>query len=218
MLSPDPKRGHHVINNGVKDIYPDILKRFVDNFSKAYFDSNNYENLKQLKIIKEHGLPVDSVLRTAPLPHKTKSEIQGTTVNAPEKEIYTNYENAEAFGMAKSVLLTKVTLLMLDICRSLRDKNKMPDDLDGRMDELRQFITEKFNRDVFVDEQAKVWWEKENGPDGTKRLKNWTQQVEEMLLKIAGEGTIQLVIHWGQWAFRVSEGFRYNHLQRSVKY
>ena len=192
----------------MKDIYPDILKRFVDNFSKTYFDNNNYKNLKQLKIIKEYGLPVDCVLRTAPLPHKTKSEIQGTTVDAPEKEIYTNYENAETFGAAKSALLTKVTLLMRDICRSLRDKNKMPDDLDGRMNELRQFITEKFNRNVFVDEQAKVWWEKENGPDGTKRLENWTQQVEEMLLKIAGEGTIQLVMQFGTMGFSCVRGIQ----------
>ena len=126
-----------------------------------------------MKTLKEHGLPVDCVLRTAPLPHKTKSEIQGTTVNAPEKEIYTNYENAEAFGMAKSVLLTKVTLLMLDICRSLRDKNKMPDDLDGRMDELRQFIIEKFNRDVFVDEQAK-------GLVRERKRSRWHQKAQKL--------------------------------------
>ena len=32
MSSPYPRRGHHVINNGVKDIYHDIIKRFVDTF------------------------------------------------------------------------------------------------------------------------------------------------------------------------------------------
>ena len=89
----------------------------------------------------------------------------------------------------------------------------MPDDLDDEMGGLRHFITDDFNSDVFVDEQAKAWWERERGPGDAYRLENLIQQVNEMLMKIAGEGTIQLVRYWGQWAFRVSEGFRYNHLQ-----
>ena len=216
MSSPNPRRGHHVINNGVKDIYRDIIKRFVDTFGTTYLDSNNYLNLVQLNIINEvrrGGLPADCVLRTAPLPHETKREIVENTVYTPEREIYTNYRNAERFGRAKQILLLKVTILMRDICLSLREENKMPDDLDDKMGGLRQFITDDFNSDVFVDEQAKAWWERERGPGDTDRLQNWIQQVNEMLMKIAGKGTIQLVIHWGQWAFRVSEGFRYNHLQ-----
>ena len=216
MSSPNPRRGHHVINNGVKDIYRDIIKRFVDTFGTAYLDSNNYLNLVQLNIINEvrrGGLPADCVLRTAPLPHETKREIVENTVDTPEGEIYTNYRNAERFGRAKQILLLKVTILMRDICLSLREENKMPDDLDDKMGGLRQFITDDFNSDVFVDEQAKAWWERERGPGDADRLQNWIQQVNEMLMKIAGKGTIQLVIHWGQWAFRVSEGFRYNHLQ-----
>lgn len=216
MSSPNPRRGHHIINNGVKDIYRDIIKRFVDTFGTTYLDSNNYLNLVQLNIINEvrrGGLPVDCVLRTAPLPHETMREIIENTVYTPEREIYTNYRNAERFGRAKQILLLKVTILMRDICLSLREENKMPDDLDDKMGGLRQFITDDFNSDVFVDEQAKAWWERERGPGDADRLQNWIQQVNEMLMKIAGKGTIQLVIHWGQWAFRVSEGFRYNHLQ-----
>ena len=216
MSSPNPRRGHHVINNGVKDIYRDIIKRFVDTFGTTYLDSNNYLNLVQLNIINEvrmGGLPADCVLRTAPLPHETKREIVENTVYTPVGETYTNYRNAERFGRAKQILLLKVTILMRDICLSLREENKMPDDLDDKMGGLRQFITDDFNSDVFVDEQAKAWWERERGPGDADRLQNWIQQVNEMLMKIAGKGTIQLVIHWGQWAFRVSEGFRYNHLQ-----
>ena len=216
MSSPNPRRGHHVINNGVKDIYRDIIKRFVDTFGTTYLDSNNYLNLVQLNIINEvrrGGLPVDCVLRTAPLPHETEREIVENTVYTPEGEIYKNYRNAERFGRAKQILLLKVTILMRNICLSLREENKMPDDLDDKMGGLRQFITDDFNSDVFVDEQAKAWWERERGPGDADRLQNWIQQVNEMLMKIAGESTIQLVIHWGQWAFRVSEGFRYNHLQ-----
>ena len=216
MSSPNPRRGHHVINNGVKDIYRDIIKRFVDTFGTTYLDSNNYLNLVQLNIINEvrrGGLPADCVLRTAPLPHETKREIVENTVYTPEGEIYTNYRNAERFGRAKQILLLKVTILMRDICLSLREENKMPDDLDDKMGGLRHFISDVFNRDVFVDEQAKAWSERERSPGDADGLANWIQHVNEMLMKIAGEGTIQLVIHWGQWAFRVSEGFRYNHLQ-----
>ena len=208
MSSPNPRRGHHIINNGVKDIYRDIIKRFVDTFGTTYLDSNNYLNLVQLNIINEvrrGGLPADCVLRTAPLPHETKREIVENTVYTPEREIYTNYRNAERFGRAKQILLLKVTILMRDICLSLREENKMPDDLDDKMGGLRQFITDDFNSDVFVDEQAKAWWERERGPGDADRLQNWIQQVNEMLMKTAGKGTIQLVIHWGQWAFRVSD-------------
>ena len=218
MSSPDPKRGHHVINNGVKDIYPDILKRFVDIYSKAFFGSNNYKNLGELGIMNEHGLPVDCVLGVAPLPPNTHTGIQNSTVYAPGKEKHTNFGNAVKFGLAKSELLARVNLLMHDICRSLTDRKEMPNDLDEKMAELRQFISDKFNRDVFVDEQAKGWWEKERGRGGAKRLEDWTQEVERMLMKIAGEDKIQLVIHWGQWAFRVAQGFKCSHVKSKVEY
>ena len=218
MSSPDPKRGHHVINNGVKDIYPDILKGFVDTYSKAFFGSNNYKNLGQLGIMNEHGLPVDCVLGVAPLPPNTHTGIQNSTVYAPGKEKHTNFGNAVKFGLAKSELLARVNLLMHDICRSLTDRKEMPNDLDEKMAELRQFISDKFNRDVFVDEQAKGWWEKERGRGGAKRLEDWTQEVERMLMKIAGEDNIQLVIHWGQWAFRVAQGFKCSHVKSKVEY
>ena len=218
MSSPDPKRGHHVINNGVKDIYPDILKGFVDTYSKAFFGSNNYKNLGQLGIMNEHGLPVDCVLGVAPLLPNTHTGIQNSTVYAPGKEKHTNFGNAVKFGLAKSELLARVNLLMHDICRSLTDRKEMPNDLDEKMAELRLFISDKFNRDVFVDEQAKGWWEKERGRGGAKRLEDWTQEVERMLMKIAGEDKIQLVIHWGQWAFRVAQGFKCSHVKSKVEY
>ena len=218
MSSPDPKRGHHVINNGVKDIYPDILKGFVDTYSKAFFGSNNYKNLGELGIMNEHGLPVDCVLGVAPLLPNTHTGIQNSTVYAPGKEKHTNFGNAVKFGLAKSELLARVNLLMHDICRSLTDRKEMPNDLDEKMAELRLFISDKFNRDVFVDEQAKGWWEKERGRGGAKRLEDWTQEVERMLMKIAGEDKIQLVIHWGQWAFRVAQGFKCSHVKSKVEY
>ena len=218
MSSPDPKRGHHVINNGVKDIYPDILKVFVDTYCKAFFGSNNYKNLGELGIMNEHGLPVDCVLGVAPLPPNTHTGIQNSTVYAPGKEKHTNFGNAVKFGLAKSELLARVNLLMHDICTSLTDRKEMPNDLDEKMGELRQFISDKFNRDVFVDEQAKDWWEKERGRGGAKRLEDWTQEVERMLMKIAGEDKIQLVIHWGQWAFRVAQGFKCSHVKSKVEY
>ena len=218
MSSPDPKRGHHVINNGVKDIYPDILKRFVDIYSKAFFGSNNYKNLGELGIMNEHGLPVDCVLGVAPLLPNTHTGIQNSTVYAPGKEKHKNYGNAVKFGWAKLELLARVNFLMYDICTSLTDGKEMPNDLDEKMGELRQFISDKFNRDVFVDEQAKGWWEKERGRGGAKKLEDWTQEVERMLMKIAGEDNIQLVIHWGQWAFRVAQGFKCSHVKSKVEY
>ena len=105
-----PQRGHHVINNGVKKICRDIIKRFVDNFGINCFRGNNYVNLVEQNIINEVNrgvLPVDCVLRTAPLPHATESEIENNTMYNPRGEKYTNYKNAEEFGQAKEVLLVQ---------------------------------------------------------------------------------------------------------------
>ena len=207
MSSPDPKRGHHVINNGVRKTYRAIIEHFVKTFGCSYFHGNNYMNLVQQNLI------TDCVIRKKPLPDETDREIENTTVYIPRGKTHTNDKNAEDFGRANAFLLFKVTTLMRDICCSLKNRNKMPDDLDVKMGELRQFITNSLNRDVFVDERAKFLWEKEKGPAGAKRLENMIGEVEKMFRKIAGEDTIQLVIHWGQWAFRVSKGFDYNHLQ-----
>ena len=215
MSSINHQREYHVIHNGVKDIYRDIIKRFIDTFGIDYFGGNNYLNLVRLNVITEvesGGLPVDYLLRTAPLSPETKRKIEESTVYIPGRDIDTKHINAKKFSDAKERLLVKVTELMRDICFSLREENKMPDDLDKKMDQLSKFITGDFSRDVFVDQQAKVRWKKDKDPFEAKMLENCIQQVEEMLRKIAGEGTIQLVIHWGQWAFRVSEGLRYKHL------
>ena len=210
----DPKRGHHVINDGVRKIYVSIIKEFVKTFGTKYFGYNNYMNLVKKNFINEvkiGGLPVDCVLRKAPLSEETDSGIKNCTVYIPEEERNTEDKNAEVFGEAKYALLQKVHEIMREICRSLKKSKKMPNDLDVRMKELRQLIDEKCNRKVFVDEQAKDLWQKGKGPADAERLEKWTEEVEEMFRKIAGEGTIQLVIHWGQWAFRVSEGFAYGH-------
>ena len=214
MPLPDPKRGHHVINDGVRKIYSNIIKDFVNMFGITYFRYNNYMNLVEKNLINEGkigGLPVDCVLRKAPLSEETDSGIKNCTVYIPEGEGDKEDKNAEVFGKAKYILLQKVHVIMLEICRSLKKSKKMPNDLDVRMKELRQFIDEKFNRKVFVDERAKGCWQKGKGPADAERLEKWTEEVEEMFRKIAGEGTIQLVIHWGQWAFRVSEGLAYGH-------
>ena len=211
-----PKRGHHVINNGVIKIYRDIIKGFVNKIAINYFQGHSYMELVEKNLINEAnrgGLPVDCVLRTAPLPHETVSGIESSTVNPRKDKKYTEDKNAEVFGQAKQVLLVKVHLIMREIFLSLIERKKMPDNLDVRMRELRQFIDHQFNREVFVDEQAKGLWQRGKGSADAEMLEKWTKEVEEMLRKIAGEGTIQLVIHWGQWAFRVSEGFTYDHFR-----
>ena len=91
MSSPNPRRGHHVINNGVKDIYRDIIKRFVDTFGTTYLDSNNYLNLVQLNIINEvrmGGLPADCVLRTAPMPHDKEKNWAKHCVHPRGRDLY----------------------------------------------------------------------------------------------------------------------------------
>ena len=83
MASPDPKRSHHVINNGVKDIYRDIIKAFVDTFNQFYLEGYSYSNLINMNIINKvqsGGLPADCVLRAAPLTDQVRKNIEKSTV------------------------------------------------------------------------------------------------------------------------------------------
>ena len=43
MSSPNPLRGHNVINNGVKDIYRNVIKRYFDTVIKAYLNNSKYK-------------------------------------------------------------------------------------------------------------------------------------------------------------------------------
>lgn len=44
MSSPNALRGHNVINNGVKDIYRNVIKRYFDTVIKAYLNNNKYKS------------------------------------------------------------------------------------------------------------------------------------------------------------------------------
>lgn len=206
MASLNPKRGHHVINNDVLNIYGDIIKKFVMTFGVSYFQSNNYSDLVAKNIINKDGLPVDCVLRTAPLQDETKRKIEESTVHFL-KEFD---DNAVKFGQAKKNLLHHVTSSMRDICCSLKERKLMPKKLEKNLDQLSTSI-KSFNRDVFVDKIAREEWLKEEDNDDTS-LENWIHQVEVMIANIADKDTIQLVVHWGQWAFRVSEGLDHGRL------
>ena len=113
--------------------------------------------------------------------------------------------------MAKIVLLTRVNFLILDIYKSLKKNNEMPENISKEVQKLSEMITKRFiDSSVYVDHQALDWRKEEIGPTGAERLtktfNNCKKKVNEMFKNIADKDGIQLVIHWGQWAFRVRQG------------
>ena len=110
MSLPYPLRGHNVINNGVKDIYRNVIKRYFDTVIYIYIYIYIYNIrlyvYKRISItisinkVEKGGLPADCILWTAPLPHETKIKIRESAVYVPEKEIYRNHRKAERFGRA----------------------------------------------------------------------------------------------------------------------
>ena len=208
----EPKQGHHVINKGVLNIYHDIIKKFIEDHKKDIFNDKNYGELKQNNVIIDgsSGLPTDFLLRTNPLPD-VRGVITTMTVDTPSSEKHTD-RNDEAFGRAKIVLLTCVHSLMLSIYRSLKENNEMPENISDKVQQLSDIITGSFidqhdQREVYVDRQAFRWREKEKGSDKFKKsFEDCRKKVNKMFQNIADKDGIQLVIHWGQWAFRVRQG------------
>lgn len=53
----EPKRGHHVINNGVKRIFHDIIEKFFQEHMGRIFHENTYEDLVKDGVINENETP-----------------------------------------------------------------------------------------------------------------------------------------------------------------
>ena len=212
MALPDPTKCYPAIYNDTRDLYSKIIRDFVETFGDVYLHSNTYEDLISKKIINEvlrGGLPVDCVLRAAPLTDQVREIIEQSTVYTPDGRVYDNYEDFEGFVRAKTALSVRVGAVMRDILKSLKNERKMPENLRPGMQRIRDVITKKFIREkVFVDTLANEWWREERREDkiAVKMLDDAILKVVEMMKRIAGLETIQLVVHWGQWAFRVSEG------------
>ena len=204
----DPKKGHHVINKGVNDLYKDILKSFFDEFGdkKNYLTMGiNYNEFKNSMNVDEHRIPTED-LGPYDIPGHIKVKIDCMTVKKPHNNVTYINSNAKEFSCAKIVLLACVHCVMLDIHIALTKRKQMPARFDEKLTFMGNITTAyliKKNGDgVYVDNTAKNWWISEN-PREVEVFEECKESVEVFLENIAGN--FKLVILWGIWVYRMGK-------------
>lgn len=162
----DPKKGHHIINNGVRKIIPKITEMF---FKKINFSCN-------LDYLCEEGY-IESRVYKKPLEEADDEFIQSQTAFPPKSQVHID-QNDESFGKIMSILRSAVILYWA----SLFHRNENFDEETIAV----QFIEFSIiNQDVYVDKQALGWW-KDGGGD-MDRYKQVHDNVAEMYRSLTGE-------------------------------
>ena len=212
----EPKKGHHVVNKGVNDLHKDIIKSFFENFWSLDDEGiSTSPTIIRECVVKKDGMifhiskhTINSFLLTDPLTDIIKDKINKMTAEKPNDVEYKN-ENAREFSCAKLVLLACVHCVMLDIHRRLQNREGMPDPINDYLKSLREIINnkiiEKGDYGVYVDSKVKQWWEAKN-PGEVKVFKDCEKSVKRFFGNIAEN--FELVIHWGQWFYRLKEILR----------
>ena len=189
-----PKKGHHVINKGVNDLYKDIIKKF---FGKIWTEIT-YEELQNRKIIGKDGLPNCGLLRSYDICNEIKLDIDKMKVEKLDDE-EDDGKNARDFGCAKIALLACVHCAMLDVHISITSKKKCYFYY-CKLKHLKKLITShligKNDHGVYVDSKVKEQWDKEN-PDKVRVFKRCKTSVENFLKRMTDHPN--LVQSLGMW-------------------
>lgn len=196
----DPKRGHHVINKGVSDLYEDIII-----YCLMKIGGNNKYELEKRDIIDKNGLlNHNSVARSFDIPENIKFRIDSMKVHRPKEDEEYISKNDLQFGCAKIILLACVHCVMQDIFNSLSQGDGMPENLKDTLKNLSIIISYDFiktnGHGVYVDVEAKKWWDKEN-PDKAQVFLACKESVDTFLTNIADNS------HWistfGKWVYKI---------------
>lgn len=184
------KKGYHVINKGVNDLYKDIIKTFYDNCFPSF------------SFVDERSIII-TLLLSDPLTDTIKEKIDKMRVENPNTANNDN-ENAREFSCFKIALLACVLCVMQDIYENLKQREKMPARFYQYLKCLRKIINNAFierkNHWVFVDSKAKESWVDEN-PSKVEVFEDCEKSVKVFLKNIADN--FKLVIHWAHWFYRL---------------
>ena len=198
----DPKRGHHVINKGVNDLYIDIIMNCL-----VKIGGNDKYNIK---IIDKTGLlNHNSVARSIDIPEDIKSRIDSMKVHRPKEGGPYNSKNDLQFGCAKIILLACVHCVMQDIFNSLLRGDGIPENLKDTLKNLSIIIAYDFiktnGHGVYVDVKAKKWWDDEN-PDKAQVFLECKESVDTFLTKIADNS--HWILTFGEWVHKIVNGWK----------
>ena len=152
----DPKRGHHVINNGVRRIHPKIIDDFLQR-NADYFYS-----------FEEHGFiePEMNIYRSHEHPFNEEDDhfIQTTVVFTPGEEIHRDI-NGVQYGTLTGALRVGVSHYMTSLF--LMRVWQMPMEQEAEAISLLAHEINSNSNEVYVDRQALEWWI-ETGGNGAR--------------------------------------------------
>lgn len=191
----EPKKGYHVINKGVNDLYNDIIKKFFENF----WHPTAIKEYSPLSLRARKRRMIDAFLPTDPLNDRIKDKISKMTAEKPNGVGYEN-KNALKFSCAKIALLACVHRMMLDIRNHLQSRE---DPMSQRIVHYLQCLSNLINNEiinmddhgVYVDSEVKRWWDRKN-PDKVEVFEECKTSIDFFLRNIADDS--RLVMCWGQ--------------------
>lgn len=154
----DPKRGHHVINNGVRRIFPKIIDRFLHS-NAHYFNAQNFTQLSDQGYISQRMTVYSN--HEHPFTALDDQFIQTSVAYTPEGEHHDDPNDA-AYGVMVYSLQVAVIHYMSKLFEVLVNDETQITRLDHYYTNIAVSISEMVHqideRDVYVDQQALRWW------------------------------------------------------------
>lgn len=185
--SKEPKRGHHVINNGVRRIIPDIINGFLEGFKATIFLGNSYQELVDQNIITLDATPTLMLMLNQPLPPVVCAQIERMVADTPPGETHTD-QNDEAFGGFKLELMRTIRKIIYHVFTSLRQSGgimPLSEDFLDQMQSLIDLINENTGAivgksEIYVDDQALNWWLVKGDPRQEEQFTTCRDSVKNM--------------------------------------
>lgn len=154
----DPKRGHHVINNGVRRILPNIINDFLHQ-NAHLFHAQGFHDLVEGGHISQRNSVYSA--HEHPLSATDDQFIQTTTVYTPEGKHHKDTNDAQ-FGIAMISLRVGVTHYMTNLFNVLVNDPSQISHLDHHFTNMAVSLTESIHLintgPMYVDQQALDWW------------------------------------------------------------
>ena len=188
---PDPKRGHHVINNGLRKVFGKMLGDFVEkNF--GYF-----QGIKSLTMLidkaKMTNQTIISMSKFKPFGEPYDDFIETTAVYTPKGKTHDD-PNEEEYGKCmatfRAATCTYMTALFLGLTGEEITPNKLYDYADAKGKAAGKVVVKINKEDVYVDQQALGWWLDEHKTGKSK------QEAKKMFEK-AHEAVAEMFSNFG---------------------
>ena len=150
----EPLRGHHVINNDVRRVFPKIIDAFLEH-NANYFDGQSFDQLVEQGCIE----PGMRVYRSYKHPFNEADDefIQETVVFTPGKEVHRD-ANAVEYGTLIASLRVGVSHYMTSLFHMRVRQMPMPRPEQEVAAAISYLSYEMNTNQVYVDRTALNWW------------------------------------------------------------